>query len=340
VFCSDFPVCLFFSVIVVALAVALQVQVTLFRSEDYFGLRINLADFLIPILGLLVLGSLFLKKTQWPQFYLLYGYVWIVALVGVMSVSFAYGYWSTGVFSSWGFVNKYCGFLILVAYFMLGAWVARNVGVNRDVWMRFLSVFCGFFVLMVAVSCVFVFFPGGGWLGAYPWDGLMANRNAFMVVGVFAMVAVLVSYFRDVALFPAWASYVFWFCVPFFAIYNASRAGWIMGAVFLLILLVRKPVLFLKRVLPFLVLGSALVYATVHVVNERRVVESSQYLRLKRLAFEAGSGETSYDGDQKRFIAVEDGLELYGRSNPLLGAGLGGVSYVSGGKAWGICGFD
>jgi uncharacterized membrane protein len=38
----------------IALAILLQIQISLFRHEGYLGLRINAADLILPLLGILV----------------------------------------------------------------------------------------------------------------------------------------------------------------------------------------------------------------------------------------------------------------------------------------------
>lgn len=324
-----------FIVFVLGLSVALQVQVTLFQSPDYLGLRVNLADFFMPFAGLFVLGSLIFKKAAWPVFSSRIVFVLIGLLIVAMSVALYQGYAAYG-FSSWALYNKYCGFLILVSYFLLGAWLVSNQKPGEDLPRYFLQGFCGFMVLVLALSCISMFLPGwAGWLGAYAWEGFMVNRNAFMVVVIFAFFVMEIHRMRGDLLLPLWAHYLFWTLVPIFALYNASRTGWIVGCILILVFFFSQPLVFLKKLLPLLLFGAVFASASVPVVNNQEVMMGRQMQFFKKLIYEmhtpkklrddgnAVDREITYYGDQKRLIAVEDGLELYAQSNPVLGAGLG-----------------
>ena len=52
---------------VVVFALALQIQVTIFASDDYFGLRVSVADLLLPFAGLFIFVSLLNNKSNWPE---------------------------------------------------------------------------------------------------------------------------------------------------------------------------------------------------------------------------------------------------------------------------------
>ena len=88
------------------LAIALQIQVTLFSSEDYLGLRVNLADFILPLLGLFILISLLLKRSVWPRWSGKFGYWAIALLSAAMLLACVNGYLTLGHWSNWALVNK------------------------------------------------------------------------------------------------------------------------------------------------------------------------------------------------------------------------------------------
>src|SRR4051812_36344317 len=65
----------------------LQIQADFFDTESYAGLRLNAADLLLPVIGLLILASLYLKQSEWPVYKIPKVYIWIAAMTIVLSVS-------------------------------------------------------------------------------------------------------------------------------------------------------------------------------------------------------------------------------------------------------------
>ncbi len=300
-------------------AVALQVQVTLLANDNYLGLRIGLSDLLLPLTGIAVLTSLLFKKSFWPKWSLKHAYWWLVLLIAVMTLATA-----LGSLSSWAFINKYIGFLILCCYFLLGGWIAQNV---RNALPLFMRWFCAFFVLTVAVSTIFVsiqsFIPFSLWLSNFSWDGFIANRNSFMVVCVFAMISFMMTR-KDFTLSSSlWVHHLFWLLLPIFCLYNASRTGWIIFAVLLVIYFCRDTFAKMKAILPLLLIG--VVGATISFYTSPiPMIEKTRQFAILTSGLEAPETEGEmYIGDKQRLIAVEDGLELYLQSNPLTGAGIG-----------------
>ncbi len=307
----------------IILAVFLQIQITLFADENYFGLRVNLADLLLPFAGVFVLYSLLTGKSNWPRYSISYAYLWLVSLVAVMSAALINGYIVNGFLSSWAFVNKYIGFFILIAYFLLGGWIVTNAKDAFRVFSLFTGAFVAFFTFCVILSMAGVFLqPVTGflpWISDYPWEGFMANRNAFMVCFVMSFIFVIWSYRDERLMIFSWVRYLFFVIMPMFFVFNASRTGWIVAAVLLVILFLREPVKRMKLILPFLLLGVLVACLSYYTTKDDEILQAKQARYLLDLA----DGGTKYYGDQKRYIAVEDGLELYSEYNPLVGAGLG-----------------
>ena len=309
------------------LAVLLQVQVTLFAHGNYLGLRVNSADLLLPFLGIFVLFQLFFRKKRWPQWSVAYLWGWLALLFAVMSIALVNGYFVNGVFSSWALVNKYAGFLVLLGYFLLGGWLVSNFRPSSDVIRVFCTVFCGFLTVLMALSTVLLFFEpvlGKDFVLIHnPWAGLMVNRNAYMVVAMFALVIVLTSYHHEDVALPEWVRILFWFLMPIFCLHNASRTGWIVLALFLPVFMARYPVFSLRKIVLPVVLGVGLAVFSVYGAGITSPQGQVQYKHISDLV-NAPEGKKMYVGDQKRLIAVEDGMELYQtRGNPIIGAGLG-----------------
>ena len=311
---------------VVIFAVALQVQVTLFASGDYLGLRVSVADLLLPFAGLFILFSLLSNKSNWPKWQVRYFVIWLMALLFVMSLALLNGYIVNGFLSNWAFVNKYIGFLILLSYVALAGWIVTNTSDIHYSLRLFMSVFCGFFVLTLFASILAFFLqyisPFPLWISDYAWDGFMANRNAFMVVFVMAFIFIIWSYADKNSLIPIWVKSLFWLSMPMFFIFNESRTGWIAAVILGIILFLKQPLKRAKSVLPLLLFGTILAYSSYYVTTKATsyVLGGRQMHYLLHMN-EANNG--GYIGDHRRYIAIEDGLELYREHNPLIGAGLG-----------------
>jgi O-antigen ligase len=303
---------------IVFFAIALQVQITLFESSNYRGLRVGLGDLFLPITGLIVLASLILRKSNWPQWALKHTYIWIAVLASTMTLSTA-----LGSLSSWALINKYVGFLILCCYFLLGGWIAQNV---KDALPLFTKWFCGFFVLTIAASAALVniqaLVPLPLWLSDFPWDGFMANRNAYMVAAVFVMISLLVV---SKAYDPSfkWIQYLFWLLLPVFSLYNSSRAGWILFTAIIVLYFLRDSIAKAKTILPLILIGIILTAASLYTSKVPIAVMLHQFQMLSSISNNEVEEGQVYNTNQERWIAIEDGLDLYNQSNPLIGAGIG-----------------
>ncbi len=305
------------------LAITLQIQLTLFQSNSYAGLRINLADLLLPFLIPFILLSLFRRQSCWLK---LERRLLIPLLLSAlaMTLSMAQSYSMGGDNLTWAFVNKYIGFLILLAYLGIGAWLAANAPPERLLKL-FSLAFCGFFVLTLILSGLALLGQNltglNLRLGNFAWEGFMANRNAFALLAMCCLLLIENLRKEDAPQSHKVLLFLFWLLVPSFAVYNASRTGWITGAILMAGVLIRKPKVFLQKILPALLLGALIAYGATLIYASRDIEKNIQFRRL--LAVTALGEKVKYDGDHKRMLALEDGLELYRRSNPVIGAGLG-----------------
>ncbi len=308
------------------MAVFLQVQLTLFADGDYRGLRIGAADICMPFIGLCVLWSLWRKKTKWPQWFSSRKIIWILSLVLVMSVALLNGYIVSDAFSSWAFINKYIGFFLLLSYFFLGNWIAANVEDRQHIYAVFMRWFVGFFVAVMCATILALvlqpFTPFSLWMQHYPWDGFMVNRNAFMVIFVLVFSFVIWDYAAGSHSFPRWMLLCFWLSMPLFFVFNESRTGWIVAAILGCIFFLKNPLIRAKKVIPLLIVGVGLAYGSYYIVTDQ-VALAFNGDQLRHLLNVSDAPDEIYMGDQKRYIAIEDGVDLYMRYNPLVGAGLG-----------------
>ena len=121
--------------------------------------------------------------------------------------------------------------------------------------MFFTKAFCGFCLLSLTLATILTiiqpFVSVSLWLNEYSWDGLMANRNAFMLLVVCTIGLVEVYRFSGHALFSNKIHNLMWTLIPTFMLYNGSRTGWAITGLFLAALLFKKPLLVAKKILPF-----------------------------------------------------------------------------------------
>ncbi len=312
--------------IAVIMAITLQIQVTVLAQGDYLGLRVSLADMLLPFCGVFVLYSLIRGKSRLPIWSVSHMLLWLCAIVLVMSTALLNGYINNGFLSNWAFINKYIGFLILISYLVLGGWIVTNVRSCSHVLSVFVNIFVGFFVLSLAMSVIILFlqyfisYPL--WLADYPWDGLMANRNAYMVVFIMVFIFVIWSYAKNGVSIPVWPKSLFWFCMPIFFVFNDSRTGWIISLVLAIVFFSRDTKSRMKSVTPILFVAVLVSYLSFYITTSA----SSYVLEGRQVTFlidaVKGNGD-EYIGDNKRYIAIEDGMELHLKYDKLVGAGLG-----------------
>jgi hypothetical protein len=313
-------------------AFALQIQVVIGRTEDYLGLRVNIADFLLALSGIGILISLFRKKSVWPRWNISYGDAGLAGLTLVMVGAFLNGWLVTGEWSEWALLNRLLGWFILLGYIYGAAWAVTQYG----------SEVVAFFIRWSAVS--FCLFQIGGFAvlvlqdgGVLPWSfggikepfsALMGNRNAYALYEVAVLSGMsflgLSSSSSKWKKFDGAVAALLWTMVPFFLMFNGSRAG--MGAVALvaiaLVALTRGAAF--RRYAAFFLLGWALVFSHLAATKtsffrDRQIEVTGQLLSLGEKSAE---NAPQYQGDQLRIMTVTDALDLW-REYPVRGAGLG-----------------
>lgn len=316
-----------FNLLVIIFAFALQIQISLFSGTNYLGLRINLADFILPFALIFAAISLYKNKTQLPQWHMPKFFIWICGLAIIMTAALIQGYFSIGGISMWAFANKYIGFFILCAYALLGGWIATNHDTSsNETGKTFGTWLSAFFITTLTYSglCIFLlgFFGLRFWIEEFSWDGFMANRNAWAVLGIFVMIFLLNSRKTYDYSSSAILHHLFWLMLPLYCLYNASRSGWIIMLVAFLIFIARSPVQKLKVILPLLLIGVTLAYISFH-TNATPLVEKTRQFELFLTGSRIPGTDQFYSGDMQRLIAYEDTFELFKNSNFILGGGLG-----------------
>jgi hypothetical protein len=139
--------------LLVVLAFTLQIQLTLFKSVDYIGLRINLTDILLPFIGLFILHSLLTKKTFWPRFPIKGTYIWLAGLGIILCTALFNSYSSFGELSTWGLQNKILGWGVLSGLFLMGGWLGTNAS-QRNI-LIFLKTMSTFLALLMLIQIAF-----------------------------------------------------------------------------------------------------------------------------------------------------------------------------------------
>lgn len=317
------------------LGILIQIQMSFMAERGaYLGLRLNLADLLLPFAGLYVLTALLRKKSRWPDWALPGAWIWLAALSVLMTAALFHGHAVTGEWSRWAIANKFTGWFIMLAYFCLGGWLAANGGsAARE---RFSACFAGAFCAVAACSLVVLYLSdagvfSGGSFRPYPVSGLMGNRNAF----AFLTVAVVVLAAHEDARKPGWIFPVLGFLLPVLFIETGSRTGWIVAAAMLSTLAVRNPPQFFHRLLPFMIAGAVLV-AAIHGVTGKPFLRNKQFQNagivvdtLKGVEIDQKTRTHLYATSEiVRLRVLHDAVALW-RAHPVAGAGLGSFLTLS-----------
>lgn len=322
-------------------ALSLQIQITLFSSPTYLGLRVNLTDLITPLAGMAILVTLLIRQSRWPEWNMKHVYFWLAGITLTLIAAFINTWISYDEISRWALTNKLGGWIILMAIMGMGAWIGTNA--RREHIQLFFKTFLSlalailFYTLVVIVLRSYPttaeWFPRDPY-AFFPIDGLMANRNAygFLMLAVFAFSSIF--YFSQTDGIYRKICYAFYFLLPMFLVFNGSRAtllalGLIIPAMFLLNIRQGKKCLHL---LLCIILGLATVFAIYHDKKDKLLI-----LKLKQTEFlmEAAEAENSaslseigenvkYPGDSMRLTILQDALEMV-RNHPIIGSGLGSM---------------
>ncbi len=321
-----------------AVVIALFSSIFLQVQADFYGMRLNLADMLLPVAGLVIVVSLFLRRSDWPQWDIPHSYFWLVGLVLWMGFCVLNGYYQMGEMSSWALYNKFIGFVVLVCYFALGGWLARNAG-----GMVLRTFYCGFLLSFVAL---FVFAFLGTVLQSFDivvvsklvkFSGFMGNRNAYCVLLICATVLCVIVGRRVPGYLPRFILPLYLMCLPIVAANNGSRAGWIVLSFLAIYFFVAHFKWSVRHILPWLLCGAILAVllfsTTDQVVTKRKNI--TRIITTIDVMQEHGTdalGDINKNDKNVRKIAselvrlrnVRDSLVIWAQ-NPIIGGGMGSI---------------
>jgi len=325
-----------FALFVAVVCTAVQIQLTLFTSDSYNGLRVNLADLLLPITGGMILLSLGLKKSNFPQFYANHIIKSIILLSGFVMIAFLHGYLRYGEINQWAFINKTIGWFIIISYFMLGAWLGYNYSSLIE---KTINIFISSFILVsLPILILYLlqdlyYYAGTNifnlpLINNTPFAALMGNKNAFAFL--FLCVYALSIIWKG-KLWGIKHEYFLTFLAPYFILMSGGRAIIIalivmtFLCVFLRIKENYKP-LFLCLLLGTISFTSITQFSShstrfVRSYNKTVVSYFSEDNKKNAPAF-----EVKYKGDQHRLKVIETSLDMI-KANPIIGHGLGASYY-------------
>ncbi len=320
----------------------MQIQITLFASDGYYGLRLNLADLMLPFMGLFIAGSLLLHKSHWPVFQVQYIYVWLAGLALILLGALTHSYLLYGAVSQWAFLNKFCGWFVLCAYFLMGAWFVRNL--PRKTIAGFFKIAVLFFLVVFCICAIPLFLhyihvienPG---IFEFPVAGMMANKNAFIFL--------FLSFFCLANLMPRdrfWgkAALIFWLLAPFAYALTFARAGLFIFPLLILFLWLLKADIPWRKSLLFISLGSLFIFTFnwmgvhnilgisridgFHPHRNVAITDLQQVIGNPSTLTESKPPENiNYGGDRMRIAIIQTSLEAI-KDHPVIGAGLGSAS--------------
>lgn len=311
------------------LPVALQIQVTLFQSAEYLGLRINLGDLLLPFAGLGILYTLIRKQSLWPEWQMRHIYLWLAALTFVLTAALLHTHFTYGEISRWALVNKFAGWFILVALLGLGGWIGTNA--KQAHLELFTRTFLYFGLAVIAVESFMMIGQSYWWTfyidynipTRYPLDGFMANRNAFGVLYLAFTTFTLALYFSNSPALKRFYYPAFFFLLPFVVMFNASRTV-IVTLMLLLFGFIFCHFRQFKKIgdmLGCFALAAIVLFGIYHnKPNDVMIVKGNQLSIEEHL----DGQESPHIGDSMRLSILKDAKEMLSE-RPVTGSGLGSM---------------
>ncbi|PZQ48910.1 MAG: hypothetical protein DI551_00850 [Micavibrio aeruginosavorus] len=311
------------------MAAALQIQITLFKSDAYLGLRVNLADIVAVLVAPIILLSLLLKNSQRPQWSVRRLYIWLAALTGILLLSLFHNYLNYGEVSRWALTNKVGGWLILMALMGAGAWIAANA--DRSFLQNFLTAFFFFFLIVssvdIVVSVLRFYLNPHEFKYLKPLDGLMANRNAFSMLFLCGFSIAMTARLRKMKFIPSYFCYFLLFTAPLLLAMNGSRAGYIATCILFAVMAIsqRDNLKEVLKIALLLLLGHIFSYGVLHShQNKLKYLSGNTFelLEKSQISTEEAKENIRYRGDKIRITILEDARDMV-KKHPILGNGLG-----------------
>ena len=330
---------LFCAGVMLFFAIALQIQITLFASENYQGLRLALADLGLPLIGLFIGFSLLLRKSVLPTWQRPFGYLWIFLLTGVMTYGLLRYYYLHGEFHHWALVNKFAGWFVLMAYLGTGAWIASR---HADALLRrFARPFVYTFLIISGINATIMIYVGYFREHAHDWneivnifqlEGLMGNRNAYaFLLATVTLFTTILSY-KNEAIIPRRLLYLYWLLCPAFFALNGSRVLWLAAPLMLGFLAWLNRKIFIRRLGPLMLAGFLMLLVIYPSQLQRHALNRVQAI-FNVYEFLSVESDVEAEALERRMYAAGDDVRLkilgvaWGawKDKPVFGAGLGGI---------------
>jgi hypothetical protein len=227
-------------------------------------LRLNLADIFLPFIGLFILSSIISKRTKLPIFPVKHIYLWLIILSALFFAGLFNAFLTYGELNKWAVTNKFCGWFVLTAYFLMGAWLIQNSNCRTfDNYLKITFYFC---FLVTVISLLAAIMLHYGWVidnfnNNIPMEGLMANKNAYILwvlclLGLGTLLSPKVISLKIICFF--------WFLLPMTFIFTGARAGYIAFALILPFLIyfngfkhMTRPIIaFILGILPLIIIAN------------------------------------------------------------------------------------
>jgi O-antigen ligase len=156
------------------------------------GIRVSLSDMFLPVFIVILvikfsMGNITFKFNSI--------FVWLLVISIWLTVSLITGYLHTGQVTSWGLVNKYIGWYVLIGYLIIGGFIWR---IKSDVPNYF---FLKSFVVttwgVAIIEIVHHVLVGAGVIDVLPEtriDGFSGNSNAYGLIVTTSLIIQIVYY--------------------------------------------------------------------------------------------------------------------------------------------------
>jgi len=329
----------FAKIMLVVFAICLQIHLNLFVTETYLGLLFNIGDLLLPIVGLIVLLSLILGRSQWPQWQKPFGYWAPITLCVLIIFAVLNGYRLSGEWTAWAVFNKGIGWFVLMSYLMLGGWLATNYSqyISRYFIVPFLACLCAICIFEMSLRLLIINGPLTHEMFFNPQRsreilGFMGNRNALAFLYCCALAygsVFLVSKEERLTQFERLLFKVLWAILPLFFVMNGSRTIILIIVPLILYMLIRNWRFFILQIVPLMLISAAFIPFTDPTLNKYLIQKiyglmpswGSSIIDLKNQHDVASNAPMSVS-DKSRIHLIKTGLSLW-KENPVTGAGIG-----------------
>lgn len=289
------------------------------------GNSFNLADVALPFAGLFILYTLARRQSFWPKFNTRWIEIGLFGVLFLLVASLFQAHEISGIVNKWAITNRMAGWVVMMAYFYMGAWLVTNYGDNL---IKTFFTTGGWFI----VTTAFLFMIGItlGDLGTatdfmprYPLDTFMGNRNLFAFVFVYIFLAISFFCLNKETQYSVRLLQIFYFLAPCAVIFNGARSLLVLAPFILIFFMAfRWNDFWAKNLLPFIA-GLALCFVLMTTTDIG--LRESQLERLTTDAllakeFEADGYRTN--SDSVRSIVYHDAIDLF-LAHPVFGVGLG-----------------